>query len=1337
MFINFRTRIVSVGLAVVLVGAQTLAPLSALIPRVGASPICTVDTSGANDVPGQKDLTKLCVDYANKPVSIQTTWNWDELGTSGGNTMDACNLFDTDGDGNVNYAVCVSTKNNPASLQSVTTYSCGDTKYDRCTSSTTAVANGSTSCAVSQQNTDPFASDSAYPADTQGQCTIDLSAVGGSSATLIDVCSYPSSEPNSDPSDCVIARSDSAKLTVVKALVPNSDTGRFDLKIDGTTYATNVGDGGTTGTQIVTVNPQTPTHTVLEQADSSTSLTSLGNYTTSVVCKDLHGTGQTVGSSNPTGTSTRQLSVTVAEDSDVVCTFTNTRATGSITVTKQVTNDNGGKAAASDFPLYVNQTPVTSGTTNAFNSNQSYTVSESGGPSGYTQTSLTCSDTNTQTLLGVTFTLAAGQNVSCIIANNDQPGTLIVKKVVVNDNGGTKLAQNFSFNVNGGDATAFNANGENDLTVNAGTYTVAETADSGYATTYDNCSNVAVANGGSATCTITNNDVAPSLTLVKQVHNQYGGQAVASDWTLTASGPTTISGAGGATSDSTFKAGTYALGESAGPSGYQAGGWDCTNGVAVTNDEITLANGQMTTCTITNSDVMPILTLVKQVSNPYGTPLAPSAFPLFVGDTQVASGAATGFHAGVYTISETQRTGYSFSGISGDCTLNDNVISILLGVGDTKTCTLTNTAIQPKLIVKKHVVNDNGGKAVASSFTMTVSGNATTVPNFAGDESGTTIYLNEGSYSVGELSHDGYAESLSADCSGVVAIGETKTCTVTNNDVAPTLTVIKHVVNDYNGTSAANNFTMTVDGTNVSNGSFPGDENGTQVTLDAGSYSVSESGPSGYTASYSSDCSGTIAVGEGKTCTVTNTAQAGTLVVKKVVANTYGGTATASDFSFSINGGNAIGFNANGENDLTVGAGTYTVAETSAHGYNATYDNCTGVTVANGATATCTITNSDIPAQLTVVKEASPSSTQSFDFTSSELGTFSLTGDGSANSSHTFTALSAGDYTFAESPTSNWVADGIWCDNDTNSDSNDTMSVHLNIADDVTCYVYNYELNTITGNKFEDSNNNGQWDNAEPGLQGWTIQLTKDCTEEEFAAIDGGQGCESTVIASTQTDAAGTYSFTGLYPGEYTACEVLQAGWIQTYPADNNGCHTFYVEGDGQTVSDVNFGNFKEGEVTGIKFNDVNGNGKRDSGEPTLSNWQITLTKLCVVSGANITNIASCADTVIGTTTTDATGTYSFGDLAPGAYKVCETMQPDKWTQTYPGTSDGCTAFTVATSGQVVTADFGNHPKPQVLGEELVNTGANASLNVTLGLAILGALAALWLLGARRSNSTR
>jgi len=90
--------------------------------------------------------------------------------------------------------------------------------------------------------------------------------------------------------------------------------------------------------------------------------------------------------------------------------------------------------------------------------------------------------------------------------------------------------------------------------------------------------------------------------------------------------------------------------------------------------------------------------------------------------------------------------------------------------------------------------------------------------------------------------------------------------------IQPKLTVIKHVINDNGGTMTADKFSITVTGTNVApSATFPGAESpGTTVTLDAGSYSVDETAVAGYTKTLGADCSGTIANGESKTCTITN-----------------------------------------------------------------------------------------------------------------------------------------------------------------------------------------------------------------------------------------------------------------------------------------------------------------------------------------------------------------------------------------------------------------------------------------------------------------------------------
>ncbi len=89
--------------------------------------------------------------------------------------------------------------------------------------------------------------------------------------------------------------------------------------------------------------------------------------------------------------------------------------------------------------------------------------------------------------------------------------------------------------------------------------------------------------------------------------------------------------------------------------------------------------------------------------------------------------------------------------------------------------------------------------------------------------------------------------------------------------LAATLTVIKQVTNDNGGTAVPSDFTMTVGGTNVSSSSFSGSSVGTTVTLDPGAYSVNELFHTGYAMTASStDCAGTIASGQAKTCTITN-----------------------------------------------------------------------------------------------------------------------------------------------------------------------------------------------------------------------------------------------------------------------------------------------------------------------------------------------------------------------------------------------------------------------------------------------------------------------------------
>jgi hypothetical protein len=97
-------------------------------------------------------------------------------------------------------------------------------------------------------------------------------------------------------------------ITVTKHLISSSfDPAKFNLRIDGTTYAANVGDGGTTGA----VSVGAGTHTVSETAGTNANL---GNYTARIACSD-----------GSAGYGTSLSGITVGAGGNVTCTITNTR----------------------------------------------------------------------------------------------------------------------------------------------------------------------------------------------------------------------------------------------------------------------------------------------------------------------------------------------------------------------------------------------------------------------------------------------------------------------------------------------------------------------------------------------------------------------------------------------------------------------------------------------------------------------------------------------------------------------------------------------------------------------------------------------------------------------------------------------------------------------------------------------------------------------------------------------------------------------------------------------------------------------------------------------------
>lgn len=183
-----------------------------------------------------------------------------------------------------------------------------------------------------------------------------------------------------------------------------------------------------------------------------------------------------------------------------------------------------------------------------------------------------------------------------------------------------------------------------------------------------------------------------TLTLVKTITNDNGGTKTVTDFPLTATGATTISGVSGTASVTAqvVNTGTYTLSETI-QTGYTPGSWSCTNGIVVNgSNQITLSSGDVTTCTITNDDIAPQLIVTKTVINNNNGTKVVADFPLFIDAVSVLSGVANITTIGLHTVTETSQSDYTASVFGGDCAANG---TITLSLGDIKTCTITNDDI--------------------------------------------------------------------------------------------------------------------------------------------------------------------------------------------------------------------------------------------------------------------------------------------------------------------------------------------------------------------------------------------------------------------------------------------------------------------------------------------------------------------------------------------------------------------------------------------------------------------------------------------------------------------
>lgn len=284
-------------------------------------------------------------------------------------------------------------------------------------------------------------------------------------------------------------------------------------------------------------------------------------------------------------------------------------------------------------------------------------------------------------------------------------------------------------------------------------------------------------------------------------------------------------------------------------------GEQCDDGDVVPLD------GCSATCTLE-----PTITIHKDVvNNDVGTK-TPGNFQMTIDGNNAAQDTAIYVSVGSHTISEANTFGY-------DKTYSVNCPNGVVNLGDNEdiTCTVTNTMPYGTITVTKTVTNNDGGLLTVGNFTLKIDG--ITVA------SGVAKNVAVGAHNVSEVGQFGYLATISGDCNSsgdvTVAAGGSKSCTINNNDIAPSITLVKNVVG---GSALPDDFDLSIDGAIKTSGSSNPVTANTAHVIDeevmvSGYGFTSLTGSSYLGVSCPAALEGTITLlpGDVVTCTITNT----------------------------------------------------------------------------------------------------------------------------------------------------------------------------------------------------------------------------------------------------------------------------------------------------------------------------------------------------------------------------------------------------------------------------------------------------------------------------------
>ena len=302
--------------------------------------------------------------------------------------------------------------------------------------------------------------------------------------------------------------------------------------------------------------------------------------------------------------------------------------------------------------------------------------------------------------------------------------------------------------------------------------------------------------------------------------------------------------------------------------------------------------------------------------------------------------------------------------------------------------------------------------------------------------------------------------------------------------------------------------------------------------------------------------------------------------------------------------------------------------------------------------------------------------------------------------------------------------------NDGDTDNNTNLSVDFGLI----------RLLSVGNLVWEDANNDGLNNNSEVGIDGITIYLLDDGSDD----IKGNG--DDTILDSVITASGGQYLFDSLYPGEYyiklnsgipanmLSSTAKENNSLDTEPAadpdsddlndDDNGTQMGTMvmselvsltlsneptdDGDVDSTSNlaVDFGLFTPLSIGNLVWEDLNNNGLVDGGESGVENVELILFTVGpdgVKDGGD--------DIQIAIDTTDVNGNYLFDTLVAGTYYVkINSGIPNNMTSATGAGTDG-TANSDYEPGAMTDGNTNNDDDGTQMGSMIMSDTLNLAKN--------------------------